>query len=60
MKEKIKELTFDIAEVHHDGIHHMKLAIDKNSNIRHTFCSRCMKCVKWERVNPIDMTEIKE
>lgn len=49
----IKDLSFDVAEVHHDGKHHMKLSIEKDSNIRYTFCTKCMECVKWERVNKI-------
>ncbi len=52
MKNK-NELTFDIAEVHHDGIHHMKLSINKNSNTRCTWCRRCMEAVLWERVQPL-------
>ena len=49
----MKASTYEIAEVHHDGKHHMKLTLEKDSNIRHTFCIKCMECVKWERVEPI-------
>jgi len=50
----IKDLSFDIAEVHHDGIHHMKLSIEKDSNIRHTYCIKCGISKRWERVIKIE------
>lgn len=47
------ETYFEIAKLHHNGKHHMRLLIDINSNIRYTLCVKCMEFVKWERVEKI-------